>query len=78
MSDLKPGRWAYLKALKPSSGRYVHVSSFANMVPNPNGPAFPAVPVKEKKGVTFRAGDKPRLKFNGQMRPANQKRRKGS
>lgn len=60
MSDLNPARWAYLKALKPSQGRYFHVSCFANMVPNPRGPMFPVIPFVEKPGITWKRGDTPR------------------
>lgn len=60
MSELSPARWKYLKALKPSRGRYFHVSCFANMVPNPRGLEFPAIPFVEKPGVTYKRGNKPR------------------
>lgn len=59
--EMPPGRWAYLKALKPSKGRYVHVSSFANMVPDPRGYGYPVIPYVEP-GVTLnlKRGDQPR------------------
>lgn len=60
MSELKPARWAYLKALKPSPGRYFPVSCFANMVPDPRGSGFPALPFVERPGITYKCGDTPR------------------
>lgn len=47
-------RWAYLRALKPSPPRYLHVSARAAMLPNPQGTAFPAIPWVQRPGVTYR------------------------
>lgn len=49
---------------KGYTSRYFHVSCFAAMVPHPLGPTFPVIPYVEKPGVTYRRGDKPRLRFD--------------
>ena len=47
------GRWAYIKQLDVSPGRYLHISAYARMLPNPVDPVgLPAIPWIEKPGVT--------------------------
>lgn len=58
-------RWEYLKALRPSAPRYVHVSAVAGMVPNPIDEKLPLIPYVQRPGVTF---DENRNKRKGMER----------
>lgn len=58
--EMSAERWACLKALKPAPARYFHIACFANMVPDPRGPGFPAIPFVERSGVPWKQGDAPR------------------
>lgn len=49
-------RWAYLKALRPAPPKYLHISAYARMVPNPINPLWPPVPWVQRPGVTYDVG----------------------
>lgn len=54
-NPLSPARWAYLKALKPGTGRMVHQSCEAYMIA-PAGYGMPWTPYVQKPGVTYNVG----------------------
>lgn len=53
-NPLSPERWAYLKALQPSPGRYIHISAHVRMLDNPAWKNGPKTPWIEKPGHTLR------------------------
>lgn len=63
--DMVPARWTYLKQLALTQ-RYIHVSAFVEMLPNPVDPLLPKIPWIERPGHSlhmFRTNKKSDKKY---------------
>lgn len=49
--NITPERWAYLKALQWSGGRYIHVSARIAHLPNPDGLTTRSIALKRDRRV---------------------------
>lgn len=47
-------RWDAMKESKPGAGRFVHISCYAGMVPNPKDELAPHIPFVQRPGKTYR------------------------